>query len=628
MILASPPEFHYAEIRQRHRILNLSLTGSVYFNRLSTPFMKIKMQRMLAAMALSVLTLQALPQTNNLTIEGRVLLKSTSQAVPNVLVLLGGAGDTSAVATTVPPGGNLAAQIQTLRARLAAQTASQLIDESVRGVLRAAGSSVTNARFAFTDNAGRFQFTNLAPGTYTVHAAREGFFGPKVHGAYQSSYVKTVELKPEDALVSLDVGLAEGGIIKGHVSGSRSIGNRTLVTAYRMRYVNGVEKWITELVTTTDLRNDFLLRWVAPGDVYVGAQGTFFKDVVQPDMATKIVVKEGETVAIDLNIQQAALNQPRRVSGIALNAYAPPNAVGVVDFSVLTFLVAPRNPSVVDEPYTRFTNSLAARDGRRVNGEFEIGPVLPGVYELISYYTEPTTRRTLVGRAPFQVTSSNVTAVSAPIRPGATLSGEFKVNGVGAENIGPGSFSLELESLGLVPTALVVEPNPIVIDASGKFTALNLPEERYRFHVGHLPPSSYVEDVRVAGRSVFDEGYELGAGTGEIQILIRTGGQFVGGTVRTADGIPREAATVVLVPPQERRMNPARYRTANSDSNGAFRMTDVPPGDYTVFAWENALPTAWMNSKFFEKYSKLGRSITVTAGAPLDLQLPMIPDTN
>ena len=183
--------------------------------------MKTKMRRMLAAIALSVLTVQASPQTNNLTIEGRVLLKSTSQAVPDVLVLLGGAADTSAVATTVPPGGNLAAQIQTLRARLATQTASQFIDESVRGVLRAAGSSASSARFAFTDNAGRFAFSNLAPGTYTVHAAREGYFGPKVYGVYQPSYVKTVELKPEDSLVSLDVGLAQGGVIKGHVSGSR-----------------------------------------------------------------------------------------------------------------------------------------------------------------------------------------------------------------------------------------------------------------------------------------------------------------------------------------------------------------------------------------------------------------------
>ena len=588
--------------------------------------MKTKMRRMLAAIALSVLTVQASPQTNNLTIEGRVLLKSTSQAVPDVLVLLGGAADTSAVATTVPPGGNLAAQIQTLRARLATQTASQFIDESVRGVLRAAGSSASSARFAFTDNAGRFAFSNLAPGTYTVHAAREGFFGPKVNGVYQPSYVKTVELKPEDSLVSLDVGLAQGGVIKGHVSGSRAIGNRTSVTAYRLRYLNGAEKWISELVANTDLRGDFLLQWVAPGDVYVGAQGMFFKDVVQTDMATKIVVKEGETVAIDLNIQQAALNQPRKVSGSALNAYAPPNAVGIVDFSVSTFLVAPRNPSVLDEPYTRFTNSLNSRDGRRANGEFEIGPVLPGVYELISYYTEPTTRRTLIGRAPFQVVNSNVTALSAPIRPGATLSGEFKVNGMGAENIGPGTFSLELESLGLVPTVLVVEPNPIVIDASGRFTALNLPEERYRFHVGHLPLSAYVEDIRVISRSVFDEGYELGAGTGEVQILIRTDGQSVGGTVRSADGIPREATTVVLVPPQERRKNPARYRTANTDSNGVFRMTDVPPGDYTVFAWENVLPTAWMNPKFFEKYAKLGRSVTVTAGGPLDLQLSIIPE--
>jgi hypothetical protein len=66
----------------------------------------------------------------------------------------------------------------------------------------------------------------------------------------------------------------------------------------------------------------------------------------------------------------------------------------------------------------------------------------------------------------------------------------------------------------------------------------------------------------------------------------------------------------------------------NTDANGAFKIQDVPPGEYTVFAWENILLTAWMNPKVLEKYERRGRSISLTLGISLDLQLPLIPDAN
>ena len=128
--------------------------------------------------------------------------------------------------------------------------------------------------------------------------------------------------------------------------------------------------------------------------------------------------------------------------------------------------------------------------------------------------------------------------------------------------------------------------------------------------------------------SAFDDGFEVAGGIAEMQVIIATQGQTVTGTVRSDDGIPAEAATVVLVPPQAKRRNPMNYRVTNTDPNGGFKMQDVPPGEYTIFAWESILPTAWMNSKVFERYEKRGRPISLTSGVSLDLQLPLIPDSN
>ena len=43
-------------------------------------------------------------------------------------------------------------------------------------------------------------------------------------------------------------------------------------------------------------------------------------------------------------------------------------------------------------------------------------------------------------------------------------------------------------------------------------------------------------------------------------------------------------------------------------------MTDVPTGQYKLFAWTNAPEGAWTNSEFLEKYEELGTAVNVRSG--------------
>jgi hypothetical protein len=524
---------------------------------------------------------------------------------------------------------SLASLISILRSRASSPSGAG-IDESVRNVLKAAGSSESSALFAFTDNGGRFSFKDLTPGRYTLRVAREGFFGPKRNGTYEPSFTKTIELQASSPPAWVEVGLAQGAVIRGRARNLRPPPARTPITAYRTVYVDGKERWAAELSVNPSTLGDFLLQWLPPGDWYIGASGTFYRDVTDAMLATRVSLREGEILPMELNVQPV-VNPARKVSGSALNAYGLPNSLGVVDFSVSTFLVVPRNPGLADEPYLKFSNALPAgglTGGRRMNGEFEIGPVAPGNYDLISYFVEPRTRRTLIGRMPFQIGASDVTGLSAPIQSGVTLGVNIRVNGPRADLVSPETLSLVLESLGTMPTTFVTDPNPIFLDPSGRLIAYNVPAERYRLRVGHLPPSAYVADIRQGNASVFDEGFDLAGAIAEIQVMIETQGQTVTGTVRFADGLPADASTVVLVPPEAKRRNPMHYRVTSTDVNGSFKVQDVPPGQYTVCAWESILPTAWMNSRVFEKYEKRGRQISLTSGISLDLQLTVIPDSN
>jgi hypothetical protein len=588
------------------------------------------MMRILMVIALGLIAVQEPPQTSNLVIEGRVLRKSTSASVPDTLIILSKTSqreDTSSLA--VQASASTGAQIATLRGFLNGRPPDRAAQIIADNMLRTVGAPLDSSTYVFSDSAGRFSFKNLAPGHYTVRVLRDGYFGPKVNGTYLGGFARSIDLQPDTPIVPIDVFLTQGGEIRGTVG--LPIGQQVAglpVEAYREVYRDGQEVWDLVLKTTTDRNGLYTLRPLPPGDTYLRVTPRNSDPVFHPaavaeiERASKFLVKEAEVAFIDFQIQPKK-RMTFSISGTAFNGFNPSPTT---DRSASAFLLARRDPAKLDPPYTILQNTLFGP--QRASGEFELKDLESGSYELIPYYSDRATRRTLIGRATLEVRGGNVTGVSVPIRPGFTISGELLFNGPGADSIKPESLYMELESLGYVPKSFVTNPNIISIDERGRFGAFNVPEERYRFRLANLPPFAYLEDIRHAGQSVLDDGVGWTGRDELTHVMISTRGQTVSGLVRTADGRPVLDSTVVLVPPESQRKNPMRYRTVNTDAEGAFKWQDVPPGQYTVFAWESVLPTAWLNAKFLEKYRDLGRPLNVTAGFPLDLRLTAIPDAN
>jgi hypothetical protein len=46
--------------------------------------------------------------------------------------------------------------------------------------------------------------------------------------------------------------------------------------------------------------------------------------------------------------------------------------------------------------------------------------------------------------------------------------------------------------------------------------------------------------------------------------------------------------------------------------------SDVPPGNYKLFAWDWAESDAWQNANFITAYESLGKSILVSASSGQD----------
>jgi len=96
------------------------------------------------------------------------------------------------------------------------------------------------------------------------------------------------------------------------------------------------------------------------------------------------------------------------------------------------------------------------------------------------------------------------------------------------------------------------------------------------------------------------------------------------GVVVDAMNRPRANARVVLVPDDERRNFPDQYGVAESESDGRFDIHGIPPGDYTLFAWEYLEPNAYLNAAALAPYESMGAPVRIAPSTGYSVRLNVI----
>jgi len=595
--------------------------------------------------ALTFLFTQA--SASNGVIEGRVVHAGTREPISDVLITLVAPVPANSAANLAPDAA----------ARLGGQNA---IENAQRGA--ASGSQKT----VMTDASGHFSFRDLAPGNYTVRAEKDGYFAQPLNGAASTAVSKTIPVQEGQQVAPQDLLMVKGAVISGRVrdpNGQPISGMN--VSAYRVTYNNGRKMWTATGSKVTDDLGDYRIYWLYPGDYYVGVTPrapaaipgpqdswarTFFPSETEPASAMVIPIKDGSDVTgTDINIRIAP-GGTFKISGVAVNTTARPNpTTGAVDRSIASFALSPRDPGVLDaiNPPTA-VNAIPVAS--RPNGEFELRNIRAGSYDLYAVApvltdpappgvasigtiaanvqitgggAVPAMRRQPTSRTPVDV-NRDVTDLRISVSAGVPLSGEVIANG-GDQSIKPESIRLNLRNLDTMPQAFVSIIGAIPVDAAGKFAVQNVPEARYTIQMSGLPGSAYVADIRQGGASVMDNGFVLDSAATPVQVVIGANGATVQGTVQNAEGKPAVNATVVIVPPPTRRQNALLYRNATTGENGTFTLRGVPPGQYTIFAWESVPPTAWQNAEFLARYDGRGRPLNVAATSVSDVQLSVIP---
>ncbi len=99
-------------------------------------------------------------------------------------------------------------------------------------------------------------------------------------------------------------------------------------------------------------------------------------------------------------------------------------------------------------------------------------------------------------------------------------------------------------------------------------------------------------------------------------VLSSDGGRLSG----TVNG----ASRVSLIPEGTRRDNLLLYQRA-AVVDGRFVVTDIPPGSYRIYAWEELPAGTDENAEFMAAYESRGRVVSVKAGASeTDIALQLI----
>jgi hypothetical protein len=547
-----------------------------------------------------------------------------------------------------------------------------------------------------TDADGRFSFKNVAPArSYVVEAEREGYFRqplpetpPLYDDVWSSREARSVTVTAGKPTPDVVFNFVPGSVIAGIVRDSRgqALSNFS-VAAFTVKYRQGRALLNAQKTEKTDDRGEYRL-FLPPGSYFIAAiprplprtpssqdalVRTFLPGEIDTRLAKKIAVALGAVLErMDIQVRADAI---AKVSGRIVNPFVDASAESRAPQDAL-YLVS-RNPAALDDnAVVSFFNWAS------VTGQFEIQNVPPGSYDLWARAADGN-GRTLWGRSRVDISNRDVTNVVIAIKPGTELRIRVTVNGAapapatpppaparnggppgsesgrGGRGVGgPGGATPRPTAEAAVMTSIRVRLSPreagdgafansittsanasLTYDAAGGFYVLpNVPEGKYDVSVTSLASGGYVEDIRLSGASVFDEGLLVSGSTADAQIFISTNSGSVAGRLLDAEGRPVVHGLIALVPQQSRRGNPALYKSAltsqfyltsdtrDASRNGQYSIGTIPPGEYKIFGWDR-LPSdgAWQNANFIAQFEQYGKAVTITAGAQSSVDLTVVP---
>jgi hypothetical protein len=498
---------------------------------------------------------------------------------------------------------------------------------------------------ALTGADGGFHIENIAPGRYHMFVERTGYQEIDKHHRRTEGRVLTLSAGLE--LKDLAIRLQASAVVEGRVTDEDGDPMpEAQVAVLRQSFVSGRSHWEQVGAERTNDLGEYRIPSLAAGNYFVSV-------TPPPDFKTLIETSGNPASTVSGNI---ASEKPAPVSyqttyypGTRDRGQATPIQLHAGDDFPVNFSLTPgpsltiRGSVVNLPPGSTAAIMLQSKDFNLIlngaemhkDGTFEIRDVAPGAYTIVA--TADNSPVPMMARQALQLTSGNVEGLRLAPQAGGSVRGRLRMETSGNARPDPGQIFLALRSSDADDDALGtfgggVLPTVTHVSADGSFEWKNIPAGHYSVQISEASamPDWFVKSVAASGRDAAESGFSVSGGITSLDLVVSSSGAAAEGVVTNQEEAPERDspvvdAVVVAVPEPRFRSHPDRYRKALTDQHGHFALRGLPPGDYTLFAWESVDGEAYYDPQFLRNYDGQGKPLHVNQGDHASIQLKAIP---
>ena len=223
------------------------------------------------------------------------------------------------------------------------------------------------------------------------------------------------------------------------------------------------------------------------------------------------------------------------------------------------------------------------------NGNFDFR-VAPGSYMLMADYFDAGKR--LTARVPVDVGATDIDNIAVHLDSGFTVTGMVRVVSQSGQTTAPQfGVGLRPSEPGSNTGQMKWEPD------HSSFAISEMVPGSFRLDV-NPPAPFYVKSAMLAGQDILNNDVPISQAAGPIEIVLRDDGGSIEGDVVDANGQPVSAGVMLL-------RGTIRVASLMSQPTGHFKIQNVAPGDYTIYAWDDPNEVAYADSDWMRQ--KRGR---------------------